>query len=61
MENKKYVLMVDDTVRALLSNIIPGLMYMEVTGVPVEKADYLLLANPMNKEVTATPDFSDGN
>jgi hypothetical protein len=54
---KQFVLMVDETSMALLSKLMPSLMYVEVRGIPMtDNLDFVLLGTPNVRPVVETPE-----
>jgi hypothetical protein len=50
---KHYMIIADEIQKALLSNFIPGLRFMEVEGVAIPNMDsHVILANPLPKSQT---------
>lgn len=50
---KQYLLLADELHMTILGKLIPGLLFVEVEGLPMkDSTEYMLLANPVNKPKT---------
>lgn len=53
---KQFLILADEMHMALLGRLIPGLLYVQVEGMAMQgNSDYMLLVNPVKKEVKTVP------
>lgn len=53
---KQYLLVLNDVHMALLSNLIPGISFIQIEGLPIQGNDtHQLLVNPLPKQNIIAP------
>jgi hypothetical protein len=56
---KQYLIMVDELSMAMLGKLCPGIVYLEVTGMPItDNPNYQVLVNPLHPPLDHYADVS---